>query len=496
MEEQNLKATTKTVIDFIRAYRNRPAGESEEAFLTRKFAEYPELWKNEEECRRDAAEIVQSIQAAEAARQEYEEHRNAGKSPESYMASKIEMGARVSGAVNVGNYAKGIDQALETANEAMRQRVTTAMGEINQNPQLKGIIMETDHVNTFNIDAAAHESTAQAQALDSHGLNSVDVTVTNPDGTKQNYQAKCGMDADHTNQAFENGDYTGQEKLVPKGQTQDVPNSTDHIESTDGVKSTARTNEEYEQKQEEFQKQEKPEDIDPGYEWKGVNKVAIAKSICRKAVWAGILAIGFQGARILGRRIWNFFTGKENPTIEEDLQEFVSSSITSGAGAGLTVAVTGGITVAVKSGWLGTALKATPVGWIANSVCIGIENLKILSKLGKGEINEEQALDMAARTTTSLVGGLIVGTKGAAIGAAICTPLGPVGMAIGGLTCGIVGSIAGSTIAEAVYEGAKKAVSAVWKVGQAVAKAGLGILNGIGSGIAAFGRGIASIFSW
>lgn len=496
MEEQNLKATTNTVIDFIRAYKNRPAGESEENFLIRQFKKYPELWKNEEECRRDAAEIVQSIQAAEAARQEYEVHRNAGKSQESYMASKIETGAKVSGAVAVGNYARGIDRALETANEAMRQRVTTAMGEINQNPQLKGIIMETDHVNTFNIDAAAKESTAQAQALDSHGLNSVDVTVKNPDGTTQNYQAKCGMDADHTNQAFENGDYTGQEKLVPKGQTQDVPNSTDHLESKDGVKSTARTNEEYEQKQEEFQKQEKPEDIDPGYEWKGVNKVAIAKSIGRKAMWAGLLAVGFQGARILGRRIWNYFTGKENPTIEEDLREFVISAITSGAGAGLTVAVTGGITVAVKSGWLGTALKATPVGWIANSVCIGIENVKIFWKLGRGEISVVEAMDMAARTSISMAGGLIVGSQGAAIGAAIGTIFGPVGTAIGGLAGGIVGGIAGSTFGEAVYDGAKKAVSAVWKAGKAVAETGLAVLDGIGSGIASVGRGIASIFSW
>ena len=162
MEEQNLKATTKTVIDFIRAYKNRPAGESEENFLIRQFKEYPELWKNEEECRRDAAEIVQSIQAAESARQEYEAHRNAGKSQESYMASKIEMGAKVSGAVAVGNYAKGIDQALETANEEIEARV--AAGEIGLRPAegtvvLLGITKASLQTESFLSAASFQETT-------------------------------------------------------------------------------------------------------------------------------------------------------------------------------------------------------------------------------------------------------------------------------------------------------------------------------------------------
>ena len=425
-----------------------------------------------------AGEIVDAIETFEKDRKDLDDHLKNGNSIEKYMASKIEQGAKAAGVVNVAQYAQRIDNALSEANDAMLKRVTTQTGEINNGPQLKGFIMETDHVNTFNIDAAAKESTAHAATNESFNKNSVDITVDNPDGTRQRYQAKCGQDADHSNQAFQNGDYRGQRKLVTKGQTGDVPKSTDHLESKDGVRSTARTNAEYERKQREIQSKKSPGEIDPGYEWKGVNRVAIAKSIGKKAALAGVLAIGFQGARILGRRIWNGITGQENQSVEEDLQEFAASAISSGAGAGITVAATGGLTVAVKSGWLGTALKNTPVGWIANAACVGIENIKVLWKLGKGEITGDQALDLAARSSTSLAGGLILGAKGTTVGAAIGTALGPIGTAIGGIVGGIVGGIAGSTIGEAIYEGAKKAVS---YVKDAICSIGRGIANAVQS---------------
>ena len=114
--------------------------------------------------------------------------------------------------------------------------------------------------------------------------------------------------------------------------------------------------------------------------------------------------MGFQGARILGRRIWNGISGKDNKSVEEDLQEFVQSSLKSAATSGLTVAITGAVTVAVKSGWLGNVLKNTPAGRIANAICIGIENTKILYKFAKGEITGAEALDQAGSATCSLVG--------------------------------------------------------------------------------------------
>ena len=171
------------------------------------------------------------------------------------------------------------------------------------------------------------------------------------------------------------------------------------------------------------------------------------------------------------------------------LKEFVTSSLQSAGGAGVAVAVTGGVTVAVKSGWLGKALRGTPVGTITNAVCIGIENVKILYKLGKGEITGTEALDQAGNATCSLLGGMAGGAKGAAIGASLGATLGPVGAAIGGVAGAVVGGIAGSTVGEMIYSGAKKAVKAV---GSAIASVG----NAIGKGIEKVYRGLASLFGF
>ncbi|MBQ7651541.1 MAG: hypothetical protein IJS15_11315, partial [Victivallales bacterium] len=323
------------------------------------------------------------------------------------------------------------------------------------------------------------------RALESNGKNSVDLQVYDKDGkVVRRYQSKYGKDAEASEQYFEHGDYRGQRKMVPEGQAEDIPGSTDHMDAG-GVQSKPLSKEEAKRMQERAQKEG---DIQQ-YEWNDANKVAITKSIGKKAAIAGVLAVGFQGARIAGRRFWNWITDKPNQSIDEDMREFVSSSIQSAGGSGLAVATTGGITVAVKNGWLGKALQGTPVGHIANAVCVGIENVKVLWKLGKGEITGKEALDQAGNATCSLVGGLVGAAKGASIGAGLGTILGPVGSAIGGVAGSIVGSIAGSTVGQAVWGGAKAICKGVASVGRS-------ICSGIGSAVRSVGRGIASLFGF
>ncbi|MCL1993293.1 MAG: hypothetical protein FWG66_10150 [Spirochaetes bacterium] len=167
------------------------------------------------------------------------------------------------------------------------------------------------------------------------------------------------------------------------------------------------------------------------YEWNHVNRKNIAKNIGQKAGIAALFAVGVQGTRILGRRVLNTITGKENKTAEEDAQEFAEKAIKSGASAGLTVAATGGITVAAKSEWLGDTLKNTPVVYIANAVSLGIENAKTLYKWATGEINREEAVEQTSSAAHSMVGSIALNTKGASTGAAIETVFGPAGVALG-----------------------------------------------------------------
>lgn len=487
---EGAKKTRGVIGSFIHSYRDKSPELSNKAWLCREFAKYPDIWQTEEEIEQTACEIVEEVEVFDSSQQELTEHHRKGLSTNNWLARKIEQGATAGGVTNFGAYATEIDIAIASANKANIDLLYRNDGQLNRQFNLDGFIAEQHHVDTFNLDAVAKGSEYRAEVLQpkpgqTYGKNSVDIVIKDGEGKiVRRYQAKYGADADATDTMLKKGDYRGQRKLVPEGQSEDIPGSTETIE-IDGVESKPLTKQEAKERQRRAQEEAEAKQ----YDWSETSRIDIAKNIGQKAGAAALLSVGFQGARILGRRIWNGIKGKENNSAEEDLQEFVQSSLKSAATTGLTVAVTGAVTVAVKSGWLGNVLKNTPAGRIANAVCIGIENTKILYKFAKGEITGAEALDQAGSATCSLVGGLAGGTKGASIGAALGTVLGPVGTAIGGVVGGVVGGIAGSTVGEAIYEGGKKIVSTVVDTVKSVGSA-------ISSGVSSVFSGVASLFGF
>lgn len=482
----NRQKTAVTVFKFIRSYIHKPETQNNVEWLKDEFRQYPDLWSSPAELEADANAIVSSIEQNEKARQEFAQHRKNGRSRESWLAEKLETAATAHGVLNVGQYAGTIESALEEANRRNIEIMYRNDGQLNQQFHFDGFIAEQHHANTFNIEAASKGSEYRAEVLrpgpgDTYGKNSVDLVIRDGNGKiVRKYQSKYGQDADATQRLFDNGDYRGQRKLVPKGQSENVSGSSDRIEM-DGISSKPLSKEEAK----ELQRQAQEKAIARQYEWNEVNRIAITKNIGKQAALAGLFSIGFQGARILGRRIWNSLTRQENQSVEEDVREFVSSSIQSAAGSGLLVAATGGITVAVKSGWLGKALRATPVGFLANAVCVGIENVKVMYQYGTGQLTGDEAIMKAGDATCSTVGSLLLGSQGAAVGAACGTILGPVGSVIGGIVGGIAGGIAGSTVGSAIFQRARKIGSAVSKV-----------CRSIGSAVKSAGRKIASILGW
>lgn len=487
---EGAKKARGVIGSFIRSYRDKSPELSNKAWLCREFAKYPDIWQTEEEIEQTACEIVEEVEVFDSSQQELTEHHRKGLSTNNWLARKIEQGATAGGVTNFGAYATEIDIAIASANKANIDLLYRNDGQLNRQFNLDGFIAEQHHVDTFNLDAVAKGSEYRAEVLQpkpgqTYGKNSVDIVIKDGEGKiVRRYQAKYGADADATDTMLKKGDYRGQRKLVPEGQSEDIPGSTETIE-IDGVESKPLSKQEAKERQRRAQEEAEAKQ----YDWSETSRIDIAKNIGQKAGAAALLSVGFQGARILGRRIWNGIKGKENNSAEEDLQEFVQSSLKSAATTGLTVAVTGAVTVAVKSGWLGNVLKNTPAGRIANAVCIGIENTKILYKFAKGEITGAEALDQAGSATCSLVGGLAGGTKGASIGAALGTVLGPVGTAIGGVVGGVVGGIAGSTVGEAIYEGGKKIVSTVVDTVKSVGSA-------ISSGVSSVFSGVASLFGF
>jgi hypothetical protein len=496
LTDENAEKTRNTIADFVTAYKQKNEKTTDTEYLVTQFSKYPKIWNSNDEMRQNAEEIVKTVTDYENAKADLQEHLKSGKNKEGWLAKKIEQGAAAGGAASVGLYAGVIDKVVDQANHAMSNTLHRIDGGINQNPNLDGFIAEQHHVNTFNMDAAAKNSTMYAEAQNSTARNSVDIVIKNSRGnTVRKYQSKYGADAETTQHLLDKGEYSFQRKLVPKGQAEDISNATDKVEirlegqskgakNLEKVSSNPLSKEEAKAIQKDAQENGKIKE----YDWNDISRKTISKQIGQKAALSALMAVGFQGARVLGRRIWNGITGKPNKTVQEDVTEFAKSALESGASAGLTVAASGGLTVAARSGWLGNALKATPAGRIAAAACVGIENAKILYKYAKGEINGIEALDQAGNATCSVVGSLALGAKGAALGAAIGTVFGPIGTAVGGVVGGIVGGIAGSTVGEAVYTAGKNIVSTVVSGAKSVC-------NAISSSARAFGSFVSKVFS-
>ncbi|MHC6201653.1 hypothetical protein ACYULU_00470 [Breznakiellaceae bacterium SP9] len=490
LNSENEQKTRGVVLSFVHSYKHKAAELPDTPWLENEFSKYPAIWKNNDERKHTAAVIVERVESYEAEKKRLAEYREKGRTRESYLKNAIETGAKAQGVTDFGKYAAEIDHALDQANADNIKLMYRMDGGINRQLHLDGFIAEQHHADTFNLEAAARGSPYRAEVLkpapgETYGKNSVDIVIRDGDGKiVRRYQSKYGSDAEATEALFDKGDYRGQRKLVPEGQGKDLQGSTETIEH-EGIKSKPLSKEEAKERQRKIQSEEEAKQ----YEWNDVNSKAVAKNIGKKAGASALLAVGFQGARILGRRIWNNLTGKPNNDIEEDAAEFAESAIKSGVSAGLTVAATGGITVAAKSGWLGPVLKSTPAGHIANAVCVGIENVKVLTEFAAGEITGEEALDKAGDATCSLVGSLALGAKGASVGAAIGTIFGPVGTVVGGIAGGIVGGIAGSTVGHAVWEGGKAIVKTVANTVRSVA-------SGVVKGAKRVFSGIKSFFGW
>ena len=474
---KDAEKTRSIVISFMHSYKQKAPETSDLEWLENEFTKYPKIWENPGGLKNAAKDIIETVEGYEAECNKLAEYRQKGLSRESYLANAVENGAKANGVNDFGKYAGEIDKALGKANAENIELMYRIDGGINQQKNLDGFLFEQQHVDDINIKLAAKGSKFRAKVLkpkfgEKYGKNSVDIVICDENGNiVKRYQAKWGEDAKATQKYFNKGDYRGQRKLVPKGQGKDIEGSTETIEC-DGVKSEPLSKEEVKELQRKIQEEQEAKQ----YEWNDVNKAAIAQNIMKKAGMAALLAMTFQGARILGRRIVNFFTGKKNNPIEEDAKEFVESAIKSGVSAGLTVAIIGGITVAIKSGWFGKLLKYTPVKHIANAVCIGIENIKILYQFANGEITGEEAINKAGDSTCSLIGSIILGTEWASAGAVIGSVFGPIGTAIGGFAGGIIGGIAGSTVGHAIWEGSKKIAHTV---GELVKGIGEGIKNAV-----------------
>lgn len=487
--DADLARAAGAVQDFVRSYSAERGERPLSEWLRERFEAYPDLWTQDETAAQAADAVIAAVTRADAAKAAQRAHLDKGLSQASFIAARIEQGAAAAASLDAGAYAGRIDAALEQANRDSWNAITRMDGGISQCWNLDGFIAEQHHVSTFNVDAVAKGSAYRARVLApepgaTFGKNSVDIGIYDGNGKlTRRYQVKYGADAETTSALFDKGDYRGQRKLVPQGHAEGTAGSTERIE-IDGVQSTPLSKEDAKARQRQAQQEGECK----RYEWNDANRGAIARQIGKQALVGACLTAGMQGARILGRRAWNALTGKENPSANEDLREFFASSLSSCTHVGIQVAVSGGLVVAAKSGWLGQVLRKTPAGRLADMAYLGLQNAKVLYKLGKGELTKAEALDAMGETTVGCLLSLAAASEGASIGASIGAVFGPVGIAVGGFVGGVAGGMAGGAVARTVYEAGKAIVSrAVDTVRDTAAR--------VGAGVVEFGLSVGKVFA-
>ena len=480
--EEDYENLKPIVEDFVESYEQNQDRPVEEWLSEKLQTELPD--KTQEEVQSMAKEIVESVRTFESTKKSLSETGATGRSKESWFAEQVKTATSRMSVEQTVQYLQSLDNAVNTANESLTRTIMTQAGQVNQNPSLNGFIAEQEHVQSFNMNAVARRSEYRARVLEPNGQgyakNSVDMVIEDANGkVVRRYQAKYCRDAEATQNAFEHGDYRGQQSLAPEEQIEHMTRkATDHMEAPDGTCSNPLMKERAVQMQEEA-RSGKWNDKN----WNNYKTKDIAVGIGKQAGQAALLGAAIGAGTEVVEKLW------KGEKIEGKV--VAKKALEGGADFGVKTAITGAIKAGAEKGVIRCIPKGTPAGAIANVVFVGVENAKILYKYGKGEITGSQALEKMEETTVSAAGGMIAMGYGAAKGGAIGMAVGgPVGAAIGGFIGGTVAYMAGSAAGKEVVAArrkvtsvAKKAVSSIVQAAKStvstVANVGARIVNAL-----------------
>ncbi|MCL1882971.1 MAG: hypothetical protein FWF81_04365, partial [Defluviitaleaceae bacterium] len=391
---------------FVKSYTAKSEGIADKDWLGKKLQEeLPEL--SDEKAKAISGEIVESVAEYDANLLALNNACASGKSKESWFEEKTSAAATGMSVQDYGRYLQEVNKVIEQSNSQMMQTLMTKSGTINAGTNLHGYIAEQHYANTFNARAALENTNLQARVLPPSGTkNSVDIVIENMDTGKvvERYQAKSYADVDDLIDNLKEHNYNNQRLVVSPEHVDAVKEAfpgktvTAHIGGTDNVpvKSDELSYDELKAMQNKVQEQN---DVTATYiDYNTFNTKELALNLGKNAALQGMQAALITTGFTLAAKVF------EGETIEGD--KVVEVALKTGADAGVKAAATGALHAAIQKGIIKIIPKSTPVGMLANIVCVGIENIKILGKVAAGKLTPSQGLDHMGRTTTTMVVGL------------------------------------------------------------------------------------------
>lgn len=445
---------------------------------------------SEEEVKGYAEEIVETVQTNEANLSELREHTRSGKTQAGWLNQKIKSALAFMSQKKQTEYLNGLDEAIKNANENFSKTIHNINGEINQLPNLDGLLAEQYHAQTYNLDAAVKNLSDRANVPQVNTRNSMDIGVRETPGgvPDARYQLKYGKTSKETIDYIKKGDYRNQRLIVPAEQVEEVqaafPGRKVSAEiNFDGAKGKQLTKAEAKQFQEEAQNGNWQD-----FNWNEYALRDLAKGVAKQAGNAALIGAGVgAGFEIIGK----LHNGEDI-----DPKGVAKAALENGADFGVKAFVAGALKVAAEKGFIGAIPKGIPGAQFANIAFIGVENIKVMYSIAKGKYNVSEGLRKMADVTISAVGGIIGGAKGAALGAKAGAAVGcilpgagnAIGAAVGAAVGGIVGYMAGSAAGKAVKTGAKKAASAAVSACKKIGASISGGVKSFASKIRSFGK--------
>lgn len=448
LADSGRRSTVEIVGRFVHSYAAKDASVSDADWLAGELARDGVVRPEE------ANAILKGMADYRESRDELTRRLERGESRTRFVRDCLEAGAKAIGVTNICAYASRIDKAVSDANQMMWDTVHRVTdGGVKRTATLFGNIAEAQLAGTAAINQAVTESPVTTIQPRVNKLASADTMVIESSTGKviSQQQMKWYPTAEKAIEAWDAKDYTGQTLIVPQEQVARIKELRPDIDVRASIDGSPGLSFEAPQ---EIQRQVQEKGTVPQRDWSDADVAILSKHILGESVQAGIWAVGIQAAATLGRRMWNSFVGQPNKSFEQDLTQFAEDAAKSGMAASATTAVAGGLVTAARSNLLGSALAAAPAGAISALACVAVENVKILNKLGNGEITSSQALDQSGDNTCALIGSLAVGADFAAKGTILFPGIGTV---VGALVGGAIGHMGG----HAIYEGAKRAVKAV-----------------------------------
>lgn len=248
-----------------------------------------------------------------------------------------------------------------------------------------------------------------------------------------------------------------------------------------------------------------------------------ARQITEKLKLNANLNLAWHGAKSIGSRLFNSLTGKENLTRQQELTRIIRSAVDSAENKGIQIAVSGGLVVSAKKGWVKGIFdtvekientierareKISKVQDLALNVADGWNDLRLLDQVEQGvllavDVAAEKAKFTVAKVITKVEQnvnnwlrqkGTAIGTK---LGSVLGSIFGPPGTVVGGVVGGFLGDKAGewvgknivTPIANTARKVADKAINTVKDVAKSV-------VSKVSDGVKSVGRALSRLKFW